>query len=770
MHPIRRRTLLSGALAAGAVTAALPATASAATEAVTISAEGITLVGETDGSIVVRDRTGVDRIRISHFLFRDSVLGTHRTWGGVPVLVDLPDGRKAIDVEYKMDSSSGSVRITGRFDVALRKAHLKWTVTGSDTLLPTGFRFSRTLLTPGSERREPVVRWQRDTRGGIPFETNDGVVYAETFADNRAFFRLAASNPANTDATWLSAPAVVQQDGSAVSEADLVVGVMRPRSAATIATGGALGVDVWTDQPFNLWHEGGVKPLRAQVVNGGTEDKAVTLRWWARDFDGVTRGGGTLRSTIAARTVWTPELPVSAAGQGVVFTEVSVTADGVEAFARTNLTVLPRFSYAAGEESMFGLANYPWLLEPSKEDVAALLGLLGMKWVRIAYEGAPGIPPKELDQLGIYHNVQRGGVPIDGTEEAKTKWAADMVDLCVKGGARYYEAGNELDQPWMSGQKAAEYVRDGLLPLRAAMADAGATFKVMNCGLGGMDYVWLDKFHAAGGWDHIDVLAFHPGRGNFTPDYAPPPEDWQLGNNGNYWNFLGAVRKANQVRDTYGGGKELWLTEAYAATKPNAWWSDTYRHAAENVLLTLALAKAEKVRCVNWYTLNDTTIHHPSEADPNNVEYHFGLLNRDTSAKPSLLAFATAARVLDQATFTRWLRFADGDVKGLLFDTPDGPVSILWTRKDGYELNPDHDPADPHYATPEPWTDTWPTKTSATLTAAGASVRELDCLGRQRVRPVRGGKVTVVLDGAPRVFYGLAENVDTTAKLRDADA
>lgn len=41
----------------------------------------------------------------------------------------------------------------------------------------------------------------------------------------------------------------------------------------------------------------------------------------------------------------------------------------------------------------------------------------------------------------------------------------------------------------------------------------------------------------------------------------------------------------------------------------------------------------------------------PQVADPDNVEYHYGLTNRDLSPKPSLLAYATAARALDQAAF-----------------------------------------------------------------------------------------------------------------------
>lgn len=167
------------------------------------------------------------------------------------------------------------------------------------------------------------------------------------------------------------------------------------------------------------------------------------------------------------------------------------------------------------------------------------------------------------------------------------------------------------------------------------------------------------------------------------------------------------------------------------------------------------------MRAVNWYQLHDSTIHHPQEADPANAEYHYGLMNRDTSAKPSLLAFATAARVLDEAEFVRHLAFADKDVKGLLFTTPGGPVSILWSRKDGYILNSEHG-EDPWFASPEPWIDTWTTRTPvvAHSGAVEGTVRELNCIGQERSLKASGGKITLTLDGAPRIYYGLAANPD----------
>ncbi|MEU7000007.1 hypothetical protein [Nonomuraea sp. NPDC046570] len=751
---VSRRTLINLAGATALAGAVLPATAAHAAEPISVSADGITLLAEPGGGILVRDRT--DRIRLSHFMIKDTVLGQQRTFGGTPSLVTLPDGTPAIQVDYTMSASAKAVKVRGVFTVSARRAHLRWEVSGSATLTPSGFMFARTVLAPSSaERYVPVTRWTRDVRGGVPYEVNDGVLYQETWADTQAHFRLAKTTPGFTNPTWIHAPG----DAGNVTEAELVLGAMRPGAANAIAASTPLGVDAWSDQPFGLYGSAAPLTLNAQVVNGGGEAREVKLTWWARDFDGREVGCGDLTRTLAPGAVWDESFTVPGAPQGIVFTEVKAVAGADEAFARTNLATLRPHTYQA--EGRFGIANYTWMLVPGKEEVAGLLRKLGVKSVRIAYDGAPGIPPAELDALGITHNVQLGGVIFNGTAEQIAAWADGRAATAKASGARYFEVGNELNQPWMSGEKAALYVRDGLKPIHDRLRGSG--IKIMNCGLGGMDYKWTANFHAAGGWDLIDAFAFHPGRGNFTPDYAPPPEEWEQGSNGTYWNFLGALRKARQTLDAYGGDKELWLTEAYACTRPNRWWNDTHRQAAENVLLTLALALSEGVDGVQWYQPHDSTIHHPQEADPANPEYHFGLMNRDTSAKPALLAYATATRTLERATFNRWLVFADPDIKGLLFDTPDGPVSILWTRKDGYHLNAGHG-ADDFHPHPEAWVDHWPTKTYLTLRTTGPTVREVDCVGQERSIHATGRKVRVKLDGAPRVYHGLVPDPERKAR------
>ncbi|WP_405793614.1 hypothetical protein [Streptomyces sp. NBC_01506] len=761
MSVARRRFLQSTALATGA--ALLPATTAHAADPLTLTAEGITLIGKSDGSVLVQDGAGTDRVLLTHFMIKDSALGQQRTFGGTPKAITLPDGRPGLEITYTLGSGAPGVTVTGTFGVTPHKAQLTWRTGGSGTLTPSGFMFARTLYgTSAPQSYEALTVWNRDARGGIPYETNAGGAYTETWPDSKGFFCLDSTNPAYTNATWIHAPGTATGTTTAVTEADLVLGDLRPRAAGTVAAGRALGVEVWTDQPFNLYKAAGqTMTLKSQVVNGGTAAKAVTLTWWARDYAGTKIAGGTLSKTLAAGAAWDAALTVTSPSQGIVFTEVEAVAGTDKALARTNLTVLPDFTYRAGTESMFGIANYPWLLKPGKDAVLGLLKTLGVKWIRIAYAGAPGIDTATLDAHGIAHNVELSGIPVGGTPQQIADWADTNVAKAIDAKALYFEVSNEVNQPWMSGRGADVYVRDGLRQVTDRLTAAASPMKVMNAGLGGMDYIWTENFHAAGGWDLIDAFAFHPGRGNFTPDYAPPPSEWTQGSAGSYWNFLGALRKARQVVDTYGGNKELWLTEAYASTKPNAWWTDTYRNAAENTLLTLALAKSEGVTGVNWYQLHDSTIHHPQEADPANVEYHFGLMNRDTSAKPSLLAFATAARVLDRAGFVRHLAFADPDIKGLLFTTPEGPVSILWSRKDGYVLNADHG-TDSWYASPEPWTDRWTTKSDVVAHSGTVSgtVRELNCIGQERTLTAAGGKVTLRLDGAPRVYYGLAANPD----------
>ena len=580
-----------------------------------------------------------------------------------------------------------------------------------------------------------------------------GVAHTSAWGALHGLLILDRSRQSWTNSTWVHAPGALQSDGTIMSRADFFFSDKRPSAVASIGTAQDLGIEVWTDRTFGLWDSAGQQlTVSAQVANGSAADRAVDLVWWARDFNGTVLASQTVPVVVPASGTLDHSFTLTAPGSGFIVTEVAAVSGGTEAFARTNLAAIPPRDHPATADSMFGMANYPWLQVPSATAVLDLWQSIGVDRVRIAYDGGPGLPPSAFDTRGMTHNIELQPSLTAAAAEA-TAWASANTATAVAAGAEYFEVGNELNRPFNTGTAAQAYVDKALRPVHDRVVATGASLKLLNNGLAGMDEPWVQNFHAAGGWDLIDGIAFHPGRGNFTPDYVPQdPVD--AGANGTYWNFLGGLRRLKALVAQY-GPKEIWMTEAYACTKPNAWWYDTYRHAAENVFLSLALAKAEGVRCVCWYQFHDSVLGNPQVANPADAEYHYGLMNRDTSAKPSLLAYANAARLLDRATFVRWLDFADDHNKGLLFDAPDGEFAVLWNRADGYILNADHDPAGSTFPAPELWLDPWPTKTTLVVPATGTSVTRIDCIGQETALASGAGTVALTLDGAPRIYRGL---------------
>lgn len=754
---LSRRGFLGATFAAGVLLVAEPSavTASAAAGDVTLTASGISILASVGGRVAIRDGSNTVRSQGSRFQVKDTAAGIQLSTGGTPTLITLADGTPAIRMDYVMPAAVGTTTVYGLFTVSTNRAHLEWHISGPSTLIPDGFLFSRAIAgATEPDRFVPITEWVRDAGGGIPYEESTGVAHTSTWGELHGMFLLERSKQAWTGSTWVHSPGTLQPDGSYVSQADFFFSSTRPSATASIGTSRELGIEIWTDRDFNIWDAAGeTMSVTALVANGGNAERSVDLTWWVKDFNGVERAAATVTGVVAAASTWEHTFTMPAPGHGISVAEVSAVSGTDEAFARTTLAVLTPQTYTAGAQSMFGISNYPWLQVPSATALLDLWQRVGVDRVRISYAGGPGLPPSAFDERGMSHNIELQP-SLDVTDAAAAQWATTNVATAIGAGAEYFEVGNELNRPFNTGVAAQAYIDKALRPVVNAVAAAGAPLKILNNGLAGMDKPWVENFIAGGGWDLIDGFAYHPGRGNFTPDFDPEGDDWSAGATGLYWNFYGGLRQLKTLMAEH-GEKEIWLTEAYACTRPNGWWNDTYRHAAENVFLTLALAKAEGIRCVNWYQFHDSVLGNAQAADPENVEYHFGLMNRDVSAKPSLLAYATAAKTFDQATFLGWLDFDDRDLRGLLFDTPEGEAAVLWSRADGYILNPDHDAAGRYFPAPEVWVDPWPTKTTLTVITSGDSARQVDAIGQTTALTVNARSTTIVLDGAPRIFYGL---------------
>jgi len=750
MHLPRRKGFALCLLTA--MTAAIGSSA----EPLAIKAPGITLAAIDEAKIQVSDQSGAPKLVLGGYRLVWTPPGTD---GGVPSIVTLPAGSKAIQIDYKVkDDPSGKIRIQGQYSAGVNRVHIRYDVWGAPDLNTAGAMLGCIAQPPTTDVTiVKLGRWVRPDGGGAPYEEPDGNLFGYKLPDETIYLGLHG----NTDwrDPWnVHFPATKAEPGHFVAEGDLVITAARPAAAGAIFAGRPLALDIWTDQPNNIWPNSD-KPLalETQAVNTSNVAKTITLKWTAHDFGGRIVSSGSDSRLLEPGQSWDRPIAIAGPREGIAFVEVDASNGTDNAFCRTNLAVLPKHAYNSGDESLFGLsALFPL---PSKDAAIALARRIGVRWLRVA-----DLTTSQSKALRIFQN-NHVGMPPSGKPDSysadaakKTQWIDKILTEADQHGCRYLELFNEwnMDGGINKGKWADMYVKDWLVPVHDRSAKLATKVKIMSMGLAGLDTGFLDKVNSSGGWGLFDALAIHAGRGWYTADYGGQEQGPAV--HLDYWNFLGTIEGANSILAKY-GKKELWVTEAYACTAPNSAWFDTYRHAAENVVLSYALAAAKGVRVMDWYQLNDSVWYDQGGVNPKDSEYHYGLLNRDLSPKPSLLAYATIAAALDQAHFVKWIDLDNSHTKGLLFNTPRGPMAVLWDRSDGYRLNISADPVTKHFASPEPWVDDWKTKVTVSIPATGRAVREIDCIGEGRSLPVRSGRAQITLDGAPRIYYGISDSV-----------
>jgi hypothetical protein len=715
--------------------------APAATSApISLHGDGETITAQSNGNILISDAGGKNRVVISGYKL---AWAPPETAGGTAAL----EGEKSIHILYQVKNDpTGKVRIEGDFAPVPHGVHIQFDIWGPDDLNVKGAMMERNALpakTP--ETVFKPTRWVRDVNGGVPYEKPLGNYFVYHWPGTNAIFAIPGANQNWRNNYQIHCPPKRVEPGHFVAAADLIFGSGRPGALVAQYLKQPLSLDIWTEKNFNIW-DSAAKPLtlQTQTVNTGNNQKPVELSWWARDYDGkiVAQGKGT--KVLLPGEAWNRELPFPAPARGILFVEVDARSGSDQIFRRTNLAVLPPHHFVSGSESIFGLsATFPY---PSQEAVTHLLQRMSVRWLRHTE-----LTKEQAAATGISQNYGHAFPPDQFQKEPDKKrdWILEQLKSADKAGAVYWETGNEWNMIGGIGKakNADTYAKDWLPLIDQLRKESDAKVKIMSQGIAGMDVPFVQKIQEDGAWNSFDAFALHPGRGNYTPDY--------LGDNGDYWNFLGTIRKARALLAQY-GEKPLWITEAYACTQPNSHWHDTLRHAAENVVLSYALAMSEGVRVMDWYQLNDGTWFAPNEARPSNSEFYYGLLNADLSPKPSLLAYCTIAEALDGAKFVRELHFKDSNNKGLLYDTSRGSMAILWNRSDGYILN---GPKSDKYAAPEPWVDPWKTKVNITIPAKNDSIKVIDNIGREKEIAANNHQAQLTLDGAAQIVYGIDASV-----------
>ncbi|MBQ6009530.1 MAG: hypothetical protein IJL17_13405 [Kiritimatiellae bacterium] len=513
--------------------------------------------------------------------------------------------------------------------------------------------------------------------------------------------------------------------------------------------GRPFALSLTTERRNNLF-DSGVPQAVFRVANVGPTNATADARLIARDWDGNTPFDKTERISLRTGERHSSAARLPAGERGIWFIEGAV---GVGLFARTTVAFLPPHEFRCRDKSIFGMVNgTDRRFKREKAEEMALLARMGVHWLRGGHDWdlmtRHGI--ESIGKVAFSPKLKRA---YDPASESDRQMVSNCVDALIGRHVRYAEMGNEIGHFADNATRRdlfAKYVT-WLDAYRAERARRGGTFKIVY-GTSSYRPELMRVMEEFGVWRKLDEYVIHPARGYWTAD-----------KDAGGWRYLGLIRGTRRIlRDEMGISEpHFHLTEVYAKTKPNDGWADSYRQSAENILLTAALAVSEPgVRSFTVHKLHEGISFDDNGIDPGNMEYHYGLLHRDNAPKPSFMGYVTAAEELDGATFNRWIfRDArDDKLRGLVYNTPRGPLALLWDRAEGFKLT-DHAPVKRVCGAPffhwEPWHDHWRVKKPRTFKAAGPSVTVVDCIGRRRTVPAREGRVTLVLDGGPRFVWGL---------------
>lgn len=531
--------------------------------------------------------------------------------------------------------------------------------------------------------------------------------------------------------------------------------------------GRPLAVRLWTEKRNNLFEEGSPE-LRYAVAN--VTGEAITNLSFAIDawnWDGSNVLSRTFTCSLGPGERKEGRVVVPVSGRGLWFCEArAAQKEGEEAFTRTNVAILPPHEFRHRDKSAFGIIPSWRGFRGQEEAELSLMERMGVRWIRYG-TNTPQRRSHGFESIALIDfDLKRA---FDPGKSNDVRRVAACVARLKKDGIVYAEMGNEIGHCGNDASRRALFSKfeTWLDAYRAERERQGADFKIIYGTSSFRPDLMriMDDYHA---WDKLDEYVIHPGRGYRTAD-----------SDGGGWRYLGLIRGTRRILEKDLGVKnpKFHLTEVYVKTLPNNPWADSYRQAAENMVLNAALAMEEGVNTFCVHKLHEGISWDDNGINDKNMEYHYGLLHRDNSPKPSFMGYVTAAEELDGATFRQWIfkNEKKDKLRGLIYDTPRGPLALLWDRVEG-ELLVNHAPKPRAKKAPffhyEPWLDHWRVKKPRTFKAASGSVTVVDCIGRRRTVPTANGQVTLLLDGGPRFVYGLdlSEFTDTSRHEREHKA
>ncbi len=516
-------------------TVVLTAVAGVAGLAVAAEPPAPTVLQADNAKIVAKDSGHVELYVNDHPVM--TITGYHILWspnikttGGELHVVKLPDGQKALKINYALDQNdNGKIRLEATLSVKPGHITVQFDAWGLPEKNRLGGSMLGRVLDPGlgDEHLFKMGRWVRDAHGGIPYEVQDGTLYRHAAKDAAIWISMPHSH-ADWHAKWdthLPLQKIDKDHCRAVMDVMATGSSVRAEAAAAMLNHRPVSLAIWTDHAYNWWTDA-AQPMqvRTELANVSPSPQSMDFKYVARNFDGKIVAQGHQRVDLKAGQVEDQVLRIQPGREReIIFLEVSAEPMSPDAkaageiFSRTNLVVLPPHTFeSTPSDSIFGLSA-GWKL-PTEAHYYKLLQRMGVRWLRNA-------DARETMKHGINANHHTNVHPYDkyaGNDAARDEWIRKQLEVCDAQQNPYWEFANEWnlggDRAGGNPKIAAVYV-EYLKAIHRIKEQMHANVKIMSMGIGGMDVKFVRNVYDDGGWGLFDAFALHPGRGNFTVDY-----------------------------------------------------------------------------------------------------------------------------------------------------------------------------------------------------------------------------------------------------------
>ncbi len=250
-----------------------------------------------------------------------------------------------------------------------------------------------------------------------------------------------------------------------------------------------------------------------------------------------------------------------------------------------------------------------------------------------------------------------------GTEDFATEAGRSRFASFVTEVARRYpdlsewEVWNEPDTLGFWGAHDSKKYLALLKTVYAALKAVKPSYRVLNGGVVAGNYWFLGELFQAGAGQFLDAAAVHA--------YV---ETLEFGK----WNLAMKLNAARDLLLKDDPKRKLWITEIGWQTSATGVSPDEQaRRLVEGMVVALASPAVEKIFWFNFDDLGE---------DPTSENQHYGLVFKDLSPKPSLLAYRHLIRRLSGKKMVSRDNLGEG-ISAYRFEGAGGTALVVWSRK-----------------------------------------------------------------------------------------